>query len=99
MAAADNTREAQKIWNALRQMVREEIKSETASCVRAKKMTVTVAPNGTTVGVAEPYGSTVQIPYSSAITLSVGDTVWVWWYFGNASTMIAMAMGDGSLSS
>lgn len=96
--AEDLTREAQKIWNALRVMVDKEIDKRTASCVRSRKMTVLSAPNGSTIGVAEPFGQTVNIPYSSALAnVKVGDTVWVDWKFDNASTMVAMATGEGQI--
>ena len=96
--AEDLTREAQKIWNALRVMVDAEIGKRTASCVRSRKMTVMSAPNGSTIGVAEPFGQTVNIPYSSALAnVKVGDTVWVDWKFDNASTMVAMATGEGQI--
>ena len=96
--AEDLTREAQKIWNALRVMVDAEIDKRTVSCVRSRKMTVMSAPNGSTIGVAEPFGQTVNIPYSSALAnVKVGDTVWVDWKFDNASTMVAMATGEGQI--
>lgn len=96
-STTDYTREAQKIWSALRPVIAKEIKSRTESCVRAKKMSVMTAPENGLVGVAEPFGPIVNVPYSSALTLNVGDPVWVWWYFGNASTMIVMAKGDGQI--
>lgn len=87
----DYTREAQKIWDALRPMVTQEIKTQTQSVIRARKMMVTSAPNGTTVGVSEPYGTTINIPYSTALSGVIpGDSVWVIWFFNNASTMVAM---------
>ena len=96
MRNGNSTDEAQKIWKAFQPLVDAEIRKQTKSCVRAKKMSVTVAPNGQTVGVCEPYGLTIQIPYSSMLSnLQVGDTVWVYWYFGSASTMIAMTTGEG----
>ena len=96
--AEDLTREAQKIWNALRIMVDQEIDKRTASCVRSRKMTVMAAPNGSTIGVAEPFGETVYIPYSSTLAnAKVGDSVWVDWKFNNASTMVAMATGEGQI--
>lgn len=95
---ADYTREAQKIWNALVPLIDNEINIQTRAMIRAKKMTVITPPNGSTVGVAEPFGKTLNIPYSSAIsTVVAGDAVWVWNYFTNASTMIAMATGDGQI--
>ena len=90
------TEEALKIWKGLKPMIDREIEEKTRSCVRAKKMIVTTAPSGSVIGVAEPYGLEVLIPYSSAISsAAVGDAVWVWYYYNNASTMIAMTMGDG----
>jgi len=87
----DYTREAQKIWDALRPMVDQEIKKHTQSVIRARKMMVITPPDGQTIGVQEPYGTTVNIPYSTALSGAVaGDSVWVVWFFNNASTMIAM---------
>ena len=95
----DQTAEALKIWQALKPMIDSEIKQQTSSCVRSKKMKVTSPPNGVTIGVAEPYGETHNIPYSSALNnANVGESVWVWWFFGNASTMIALAYGDGQIT-
>lgn len=94
----NKTNEALAIWEALRPMVRQEIASHTKSCVRAKKMMVTVPPDGTQIGVAEPFGDTIYVPYSSALSGAVaGDAVWVWWFFDNASTMIAMSTGAGQI--
>lgn len=92
------TEEALKIWNALKPMVDRQIEAKTRSCVRAKKMLVTSAPSGSVIGVSEPYGEEILIPYLSTLSgVSVGDAVWVWYYFNNASTMIAMAMGNGQM--
>lgn len=92
------TEEALKIWNALKPMVGRLIDERTRSCVRARKMLVTTAPDGSVIGVKHPYGDEVFIPYSSALgSVSAGDAVWVWIYGNNASTMIAMATGDGQI--
>lgn len=94
----DLTNEALKIWNALKPMIDKEIKTQTKSCVRCKKMKVITAPNGFTVGVAEPYGEVINVPYSTSISnVEVGDSVWVWWFYGNAATMIALAYGNGQI--
>ena len=94
-----NTVEALKVWEALKPMIDREIERRTRSCVRAKKMTVTTAPANGVVGVAEPFGEEMLLPYSSALTgLTVGTAVWAVYYFGNASTMIVMAKGDGQIS-
>lgn len=96
MANSDMTREAQKIWKAIQPMVRKEARDAAQSAVRAKKMTVVTPPNGQTVGVAEPFGETLNLPYSSALpSLSPGDAVWVQWFYDNASTMMVICKGDG----
>lgn len=96
---ASNTSEALKIWDALKPMIDKEIEAKTRSCIRAKKMLVTTAPNGTVIGVSEPYGQEILIPYLSTLSdAQVNDAVWVWYYFNNASTMIAMTTGEGQFS-
>ena len=95
-----DTDEALKIWNALKPMVDRQIEAKTRSCVRAKKMTVTTAPDEDVIGVTEPYGEEIFIPYSSEISnAQAGDAVWVWYFCNNASTMIALSMGNGQLKS
>lgn len=94
---ADDTSEALKIWEAIRPMIDTEIAEKTRSCVRTRKMVCTTAPNGSVIGVAEPFGNEVKIPYSSSVSnANVGDAVWVQWYYDNASTMLAISFGDGS---
>ena len=96
---SSGTNEALKIWKALQPMVQQEIKAQTRSCVRAKKMVVTEAPANNVMGVQEPFGPTIHVPYSSSLaSVQAGDAVWVWWFYGNASTMIAMTRGDGQLA-
>lgn len=94
-----NVTEALKIWDALKPMIDKEIEAKTRSCVRAKKMVVKTAPNGSTIGVIEPFDtSPLNIPYSSAVKdAQVGEAVWVQWFFGNSSTMMAIAYGDGDM--
>ena len=93
-----NTDEALKIWNALKPMIDRQIEAKTRSCVRARKMTVTTAPDGSVLGVTEPWGAETFIPYSSALSgVQEGEAVWVWYFYNNASSMIAMAKGDGQI--
>ena len=96
----NETKEALQIWSALKPMITKTIDERTKSCVRSKKMVVVTAPNGSTIGVREPFDTvTFNIPYSSAVSSAiVGDTVWAQWYFDNASTMLAVSFGDGSNS-
>ena len=98
MPTADHTREAKKIWDALSPMISQLVSRQTRSCVRARKMQVDEPPNGSVIGVSEPYGNTVRVPYSAALQAAkAGDAVWVMWFFDNASTMIAVATGEGQM--
>lgn len=95
----DSTNEAMKIWKAIKPMIDKEIEAKTKSAVRSKKMNVITPPNGETMGVAEPFGEEVFVPYNPVLkSAKKGDSVWVNWYFSNASTMYATAMGDGTFA-
>ena len=92
----DNSREAQAIARALEPAVKSWIRELTRDCVRRRKMTVTTAPNGTTVGVTESYGSEIQIPYVSTLAnVTVGTSVWVEWVY-SAANMVAVSRGNGT---
>ena len=94
-----DTDEALKIWNALKPVIDTEIEVKTKSCVRAKKMTVSTVPDGSVIGVTEPYNDEIFVPYSSLLSnAQIDDAVWVWWFYDNASTMIALSMGDGQIA-
>ena len=96
---SSNTDEALKIWNALKPMVDKLIEEKTHSCVRARKMTVTTLPDGSVIGVTDPYSDEIFVPYSSFLSnVQIGDAVWVWYFYGSASTMIALTTGNGQLS-
>ena len=71
--------------------------TETRSCVRARKMTVTTAVSGGKIGVAEAYGATIQLPYLSTLSPlpAVGDSVWVRYYMDDLSTAVIVSKGDG----
>ena len=93
-----NSEEALKLWAALKPMIDREIEAKTRSCIRAKKMLVTTAPDGSVIGVSEPWGQEILIPYSTSLSAAaVGDTVWVWMYYSSATNAIAMAKGDGQI--
>ena len=92
----DNTSEALDIMAQMKPYILDWINNATSNCVRSKKMNVTVAPDGTTIGVAEEYGNTIQIPYVSTLSgATVGTSVRVEWYYNSASTSIAVSYGDG----
>lgn len=94
------TEEALKIWGALLPAVRAEIREQTRTCIRARKMNVTTAPDAESgkIGVTEAFGATeIMIPYVSTLSsVTVGTSVWVYWFYGDASTMVAMQKGGGT---
>ena len=93
------TEEALKIWKALKPMVNRQIEDKTRSSVRAKKITVTTPPVNGVVGVTETFCPEIFVPCSASLSdLRVGDAVWVWYFFNNASTMIVLSRGNGQFS-
>ena len=49
------------------------------------------------VGVTEPYGTQVAIPTGTQFSnVELGDAVWVYWYYNNASTMHIALNGNGT---
>jgi hypothetical protein len=93
------TEEALKIWKALKPMVNRQIEDKTRSSVRAKKMAVTTPPVNGVVGVTETFCPEIFVPCSASLSdLRVGDAVWVWYFFNNASTMIVLSRGNGQFS-
>ena len=91
----DGNSEAVKIVNALKPVIKAWNDEWNRNCVRAKKMTVKTAPNGSTIGVIDAFSPNVMnIPYSTGIeTAVVGDTVWCVWMCDNMQTLVAMWTG------
>ena len=91
--------EAIKIWKALLPSIRAEIKRQTKNCVRAKKMNVTSSPNVQTgtIGVQEAFSDQeFNIPYANTLyNVPEGTGIWTYWFWGDASTLIAMHGGSG----
>lgn len=81
--------EVQAIQKALAPWVRQLIDSATRSCVRRKTVTVATAPNGTTMGVQEPFDSAVMdVPYYATLhNARVGDTVTIEWVYDMSSAV------------
>lgn len=92
----DSSNEALKIYAALRPMLLSEIKKQTQNCVRSTKMSVTTTAASGVMGVTEPYGKELFLPYVTSLASAViGDTVWVQWYAGDMSTAFVARFGDG----
>ena len=81
--------EVAAIQKALEPWVRKLIREETANCVRRRTVTVATAPNGSTMGVREPFDDTVMdVPYYATLNnAKVGDTVTIEWVYGMSSAV------------
>ena len=91
-----DTNEAVAIASALKPTVDEWERESSRSCVRAKKMSVAVPYNNGVIGVREAFSASVQtIPAMGSLGgLREDDPVWVMWFYGDKSTMVAMYPGD-----
>ena len=74
--------EAKAFWDSISGKVKELIHAETNNSMRVQRYDVTTAPNGTVMGVTQPFGSNeVFLPYSIEVSeAKVGDTVLVAWW-------------------
>lgn len=86
-------KDALDIWNALRPMIDKEIERMTKSMVQRRKAKVTTAPSSITktIGVTEPFGPEMQVPFLPGVaTAQVGDVVWVEFMFGASNSFVSM---------
>lgn len=82
--------EVRAIQKALEPWIRRIVQDATKNCVRRKTVTVATAPNGTTMGVKEPFDDAVMdVPYVSTISgAKVGDTVTIEWVYGLSNAVV-----------
>ena len=91
--ATDLNGQSLAIWNNLKPMIDEEIKSQTKGMVQRRKAKVTTAPSLSTgtIGVTEPFGTEYFIPFNTNLTTaSVGDFVWVEFMYGATNAFASM---------
>jgi hypothetical protein len=91
-----------RLWEAIEPMAKASVERQTRDSVRMKQMVITVAYNSATktVGVAEPFSNTIQIPVYGGIdptSLTVGTAVWVMCPYSSMSNAMVFMAGDGSL--
>lgn len=81
--------EAAAIQKALEPWVRKLIEDATRNCVRRRTVTVATPPNGSTMGVQEPFDPAVMdVPYYATLNNArVGDTVTIEWVYGMNSAV------------
>lgn len=89
----DYNSEASKVWDALRPAIDSEIDQRTRGMVQRRKAKVTTAPSLVTnkIGVTEPYGSEMFIPFVSNLASAVvGDYVWIEFMYGANNSFASM---------
>ena len=92
----DMRSEALQIKTELEVIIENKIRELTKGCIRRKRMTVISVPNGSTIGVTEPFGTTINVPYVSTLSsVSVGDSVWVDYAYGMTNAVATMRVGGG----
>ena len=90
---ADLNKESMAIWKSLKPMIDEEIKAQTRGSVQRRKMKVTTAPSLVTnvIGVTEPYGTEMLIPFNTNLSAAhIGDVVWVEFMYGATNAFASM---------
>lgn len=88
---SDSNKDAIEIWNLLKPMIDSEIQEKTRGMVQRRKMKVTTAPSlvTNTIGVTDPFGQELFIPFvTNLYSATVGDVVWVEYMYG-ATNMFA----------
>ena len=91
--AGDLNREASELWNSLKPIIDKEIDARTQGMVQRRKAKVTTAPSlaTNTIGVTEPFGTEMFLPFNTNImSASVGDFVWVEYMYGMTNAFVSM---------
>lgn len=88
--------EAKAFWDSISGKVKSLIRKETENAMRLQRYDVTTAPNGTVMGVRQPFGNNeIFLPYSQEVaSATVGDTVLVTWW-GSMSNAKVYYFADG----
>ena len=89
---SDLNQEALSIWNGFRPMIDQEINERTKGMVQRRKAKVTTAPSlvTNTIGVTEPFGDEMFLPFvTNLISASVGDVVWIEWMYGATNAFVS----------
>lgn len=89
--ASDTNKEAWGIWDALKPMIDAEIERMTKGSVQRRKAKVTTAPDNSVIGVTEPFGQELMLPYVPIMgSAQVGDAVWIEYVYGMSNAYVSM---------
>ena len=88
--------EAKAFWDSISGKVKSLVRKETENAMRLQRYDVTTAPDGTVMGVRQPFGNNeIFLPYSQEVSAAtVGDTVLVAWW-GSMSNAKVYYFADG----
>lgn len=88
--------DALEFWEAIAGKVKQTVRGMMEKSLQCERYDVTTAPDGSKIGVKQPFGSReIFIPYSAEVAdAKVGDTVLVMWWH-SLSTAKAWYFGSG----
>lgn len=82
---------------ALEPLIRKIVEERTKNALRVERYEVSTAANGTVMGVRQPYGTEIFLPYSQEVaSATVGTAVLVLWR-GSLSTAKVWCFGNGPI--
>lgn len=93
-------RDALEFWEAIAGKVKQTVRGMMEKSLQCERYDVTTAPDGSKIGVKQPFGTReIFIPYSAEVAnAKVGDTVLVMWW-NSLSTAKAWYFGSGPAAS
>lgn len=83
-------------WRVIEDKVAQTVAECTGNTLRCERYDVTTPPNGSVIGVKQPFGDReLFIPYTTEVSgAKAGQTVLVVWW-GSLSNAKALSFGDG----
>ncbi len=84
-----------ELAKALEPLIRRIVDERTRNALRVERYEVSTAANGTVMGVRQPFGTEIFLPYSQQVqNATVGDSVLVLWR-DSLSTAKVWCFGNG----
>ena len=87
--------DAAEFAKAITPLIRKIVSAEMRNALRVERYDVSTVANGTVMGVRQPYGNEIFLPYSQTVAnAQEGDAVLVLWH-GSLSTAMVWCFGNG----
>lgn len=88
-------REANEFAKALEPLIQKIVDERTRNTLRVERYEVSTVANGTVMGVRQPFGQEIFLPYTQEVASAAeGDSVLVLWR-GTLSTAKVWCFGNG----